>query len=221
MADDRSLDGLIVEAGIQGVAMPLTSAAVGGIFGVALWFTPAGRRFSPAARSRAVSAVVVAVGLFVVLGLLDVSPFSNSLYVGGYLLIAVLALLALRIALQAALLHEAHDSTGAKEQLRCADCDHVVPHTAFCSNCGVATRASPRTSRDQTGTAPVRRAGYTRVLGTVAVVNAAATAIAVVVSMLITPDPHPISAHPSVDGRRSGRRWRPTRATVPTTARSR
>ena len=39
VADDRSLEGLIVEAGIQGVAMPLVSAAVGGMFGVALWFS--------------------------------------------------------------------------------------------------------------------------------------------------------------------------------------
>ena len=46
VAEDRSLAGLIVEAGIQGVAMPLASVAVGGIFGVALWFTPAGQRFS-------------------------------------------------------------------------------------------------------------------------------------------------------------------------------
>jgi hypothetical protein len=195
VADDRSLEGLVVEAGIQGVAMPLTAAAVGGMFGAALWFT---RRPDSSHRQRGhvLVAVVVAVGLFVVLGLLDVSPFSNNLYVSGYLLIAGLALLALRIALQAALLHETHDTTGQKEQLRCADCDHVVPHTAVCSNCGVATRASPRTSRDQTGTAPVRRAGYTRVLGTGAVVNAAATAIAIVVSMLITPDPTPYKCPP-------------------------
>ena len=89
------------------------------------------------------AAVLVAIGLFVGLGLLDVSPFSNSLYLGGYLLIAVLALLVLRIALQAALLYEAHDDPGPDEQLPCADCDHVVPRMAFCPNCGVATRAGP------------------------------------------------------------------------------
>ncbi len=35
----RPLDGLLVEAGIRGIAMPLTAAAVGGLIGTALWFT--------------------------------------------------------------------------------------------------------------------------------------------------------------------------------------
>ena len=187
--------------------MPLASAAVGGMFGVALWYSrPADA--SHRQRGAVLAAVVVAIGLFVGFGLLDVSPFPNSLYVGGYLLIAALALLALRIALQAALLYEAHDDAGQDGQLRCADCDHVVPHMAFCPNCGVATRASSRASRttrrveraqgegvdgstdvvDASGTAaPVRRTSYIRVLGTTGAGVAVAAAIAVVVSMLITP----------------------------------
>ena len=125
---------------------------------------PARRRFAPAARlpRPSLAAVLVAIGLFVASGLLDVSPFSNNLYLGGYLLIAVLALLALRIALQAALLHEAHDDPGPDGQLPCADCDHVVPRMAFCPNCGVATRARvPDGSRTAQ---PVRRSTYARVL---------------------------------------------------------
>ncbi len=184
VADERSLEGLIVEAAIQGVAMPLISAAVGGIFGVALWFSrPANasrwhRAFVPAA-------VLVVITLFVGLGLLDVSPFSDSLYVAGYLLIAVMAVLALRIALQAALLHEAHDSTGPNEQRHCASCDHVVPNTAFCPTCGVATRA-----------APVRRTSFTRVLGTLGAGVGVAAAIAVVVSMKMTPGVAPYKCPP-------------------------
>ncbi len=241
VADDRSLDGLIVEAGIQGVAMPLMSVAVGGIVGAALWFSrPADA--SHWQRGPVLVAVLLVIGLFVGLGLLDVSPIPDSLYVGGYLLIAGLALLALRIALQAALLHEAHDGTGQNEQLRCADCDHVIPYMAFCPKCGVATRASSRTSRtarrveraqgegvdgstdvaDESGTAaPVRRTSYTSVLGTVGAGVAVAAAIAVVVSMLITPGVAPYKCPPIVDGRRSGRRSRLTRASVPTTAHSR
>ena len=216
VADGRSFEGLIVEAGIQGVAMPLASAAVGGMFGVALWYSwPADA--SHRQRGAVLAAVVVAIGLFVGFGLLDVSPFPNSLYVAGYLLIAALALLGLRVALQAALLHEAHDGAGQDGQLRCADCDHVVPHMAFCPNCGVATRASSRASRtarrveraqgegvdgstdvvDASGTAaPVRRTSYIRVLGTTGAGVAVAAAIAVVVSMLITPGVAPYKCPP-------------------------
>ena len=35
--------GLLVQAGIQGVALPLTAAAMGGLVGAALWFEPARR----------------------------------------------------------------------------------------------------------------------------------------------------------------------------------
>ena len=93
VADGRSLDGILVEAGIQGAAMPLASAAVGGALGIALW-----------SRVRTgVPVVLCALVLFTGFGLLDVSPFSNTWYVAGYLLIAVLALFGLRITIQAAL----------------------------------------------------------------------------------------------------------------------
>jgi hypothetical protein len=193
VADDRSLDGLVVEAGIQGVAMPLASAAVGGMFGVAVWFS---RRADASHRHLrpAFTAVVVAVVLFVGFGLLDISPFPNSVYVGGYLLIAALALLALRIAIQAALLHEVHDGTTQDEQLRCADCDHVIPHMTFCPNCGVAIHASSRASRIERMVEPAP--SYTRTLGTTGAGIAIAAAIAVVVSILITPGVAPYRCPP-------------------------
>lgn len=96
VADGRSLDGILVEAGIQGAAMPLASAAVGGAFGIVLWFT-GGRAL--------VAVVLCALVLFTGFGLLDVSPFSNTWYVAGYLVISVLAMIGLRIAIQAALLY--------------------------------------------------------------------------------------------------------------------
>lgn len=188
VAEDRSLGGLIVEAGIQGVAMPLASVAVGGIFGVALWFTPPAkvsqRRRGPVPAAVS-AAVLVAIGLFVASGLLDVSPFSNNLYLGGYLLIAVLALLVLRIALQAALLYEAHDDPGPDGQLSCPDCDHVVPWMAFCPDCGLATRARvPDGSRTAQ---PVRRSTHARVLLTAVAGVGVAALVAVGVTVLITP----------------------------------
>jgi hypothetical protein len=184
VARERSLGGLIVEAGIQGVAMPLASVAVGGIFGVALWFT---RPANASHRKRGpVFAAALVVGvLFVASGLLDISPFPNSLYLGGYLLIAVLALLALRIALQAALLYEAHDDPRLDEQLPCAECDHVVPWMAFCPNCGLATRARVPGSSQTAG--PARRGSHARVLLTLGAGVGVVALVAVGVSMLISP----------------------------------
>ncbi len=198
VAENRSLAGLIAEAGIQGIAMPLASVAVGGIFGVALWFTPAANASQPrrGPMPTVSAAVLFAIGLFVGFGLLDVSPFSNSLYLGGYLLFAVLALLALRIAIQAALLYEAHDDKSLEEQWHCADCDRVVPRMAFCPNCGVAYLAGSRTSRNArrvdgfpgSYTAePVRRSADARVLLTMGAGVGVAAVVAVGVSVLITP----------------------------------
>ncbi len=106
VADGRSLDGILVEAGIQGAAMPLASVAVGGAFGIALWFT-GGRA--------AVAVVLCALVLFTGFGLLDVSPFSNTWYVAGYLVISVLAMLGLRVAIQAAVRSESLRATTVPE----------------------------------------------------------------------------------------------------------
>jgi rRNA maturation endonuclease Nob1 len=58
-----------------------------------------------------------------------------------------LALLALRIGLHLALLHEAHDEIHSDQPILCPHCGHVVPDMAFCPACGAATHASSRSSR--------------------------------------------------------------------------
>jgi hypothetical protein len=58
----------------------------------------------------------------------------------------VFALLALRVVLQAALLREEHEP-GSGAPVLCPNCDQLVPDMAFCSNCGIATNASSRSSR--------------------------------------------------------------------------
>ena len=63
-------------------------------------------------------------------------------------MIAALALLAVRIAVHLALLHEAREEMRAALIL-CGECGHVVPDMAFCPNCGTATRASSRSSRKE------------------------------------------------------------------------
>jgi hypothetical protein len=208
-AQDRAVSGLLAEAGIQGVAMPLTAAAAGGLVGAALWFTrPAGIDRRPAVVLLVASFLVV-LGLFVVLGLSEVAAFANGLHFGLHVLVAVVALLALRIGLQVALLHEAHDEMNPGAQVLCPHCDHVVPDTAFCPNCGVATRAASRTARATSRTAedvgvptarpgyavpagtyaavPVRHTTHTRLLTALGAGAAVAAAAAVTVSVLATP----------------------------------
>jgi hypothetical protein len=208
-AQDQPVSELLAEAGIQGVAVPLTAAAAGGLVGVALWFTrPAGMDRRPAVVLLAASFAVV-LGLYVALGLMEVAAFTSGLHFGVHLLVAVFALLALRIGLQAALLHEAHDEMNPGAQVLCPQCDHVVPDTAFCPNCGVATRAASRTARATRRTAadvgiraarpgyavptgsytavPVRHTSHTRLLTALGAGAAVASAAAVTVSVLATP----------------------------------
>lgn len=91
---ERSVGALLVEAGIQGVAVPLMAAAVGGMVGAALG---AGRRRIGTATGSA----VVAVLLYACLGVMEVAPLPQGLHVGVHLALAVLALLAVRIVIQA------------------------------------------------------------------------------------------------------------------------
>ena len=66
---------------------------------------------------------------------------------GLYVLITMLALLVLRIVLQAALLHEVQGDMSPDEPVLCTECQYVVPDMAFCAHCGMAANASSRSSR--------------------------------------------------------------------------
>ena len=146
----RPMDSLIVEAGIRGVAVPLTAAAAGGLIGAALWFTrPASKENQRPGLVRLllVSFAVAVLVVYLGLGLIDVAHFPQVLMLVLYLALALVALLLLRVGLHLALLHEAHDEIQSDEPLLCPHCGHVVPDMAFCPACGVATRASSRSSR--------------------------------------------------------------------------
>jgi hypothetical protein len=152
VARNRPMAGLMVEAGIRGIAVPLTAAAVGGLIGAALWFSrPANKAHQHPGyvRIAMVLFVVAVVAVYAGLGLIDVARVPQLLQLGLHLAVALLALLALRIGLHLALLHEAHDEIEADEPLLCPHCGHVVPDMAFCPACGVATRASSRLSRTE------------------------------------------------------------------------
>ncbi len=174
---DQSVASLLAEAIVEGVAWPLASLATGGIFGLALW-TP----LSGNASRRHRRAVLVAVGVVLVvvtaMGLVDIAPLTLRVYLALQLLIAISAVVALRIGIAGALLHEAHDDDGADGQLRCAECDHVVAHTPFCTDCGVALHAK---------SGDARAASYPGVLGPLVVALAAVVAAGVGTAVLITP----------------------------------
>ena len=160
VARDQPMVGLFVEAGIRGVTMPLTAAAAGGLIGAALWFTrPANKSHQHPGVVRLVLVLfaVVVLAMYAGLGLIDVARLPQLLHLGLHLAVTVVALLALRIGLHLALLHEAHDEIHVDEPLLCPHCGHVVPDMAFCPACGVATRASSRSSRTtRRQTRPVR-----------------------------------------------------------------
>lgn len=150
IAKSRPMEGLMVEAGIRGLAVPVTAAAVGGVVGTALWFT---RPRSKANQHRnyiraALTLIVVAVmAMYAALGLVDIARFPQFLQLAVHLAVAAIALLTLRVGLHLALLHEAHDEIRSDEPILCPHCGHVVPDMAFCPACGAATRASSRSSR--------------------------------------------------------------------------
>ncbi|AFM16484.1 hypothetical protein Mycch_1693 [Mycolicibacterium chubuense NBB4] len=141
---------LVVEAGIRGIAVPLIAAATGGLIGAALWFVrPESKKHQRPAVVRLVlvSFALAILLLAIALGMIDVSRSRQWLMLTLYLVVSAVAVLLLRLSLHLALLHEAHDEIAADEPVLCQHCGHVVPDMAFCPGCGVAARASSRSSR--------------------------------------------------------------------------
>ena len=148
--DGQSPIHLVIAGAIQGVAIPLTAAAVGGAIGATLWFTrrtDAGRRPRWYALTSPTPAVAFGVALYLGLGLLDFFAPPSNVETIVYALLAVLALYALRIVVHSTLLHERPDDAHPDDPVLCPQCEHVVPDLAFCARCGVAGHAASRTSR--------------------------------------------------------------------------
>lgn len=150
VAKARPMEGLMVEAGIRGIAVPITAASVGGLIGTALWFSRPSDRKQKGRNYVRLAIAVMGVGVIAMyagLGLVDVARVPQLWQLAVHLSIAAIALLALRVGLHLALLHEAHDEIREDEPMLCAECGHVVPDMAFCVACGAAMRASSRSSR--------------------------------------------------------------------------
>ena len=107
VADDRPANVLLVQAGVQGIASPLTAAAMGGLVGAALW---SGRR------NMLVCSVFTTVAIYAVLGISEVVPALEGMHLGAHLMVTVAALLALRIGLQYCLLDEGGDAVTAERR---------------------------------------------------------------------------------------------------------
>jgi hypothetical protein len=149
VAHDRPISSLLIEAGIQGLAVPLTAAAVGGMVGAALWFrrradAPEQHRWQrlPALLPESTVVLIVYLGW----GLIDIARLPQGAHLGLYVVMTIFALLALRVVLQAALLRGEHEA-GSGAPVLCPQCGLIVPDMAFCPNCGIATNASSRSSR--------------------------------------------------------------------------
>ena len=146
----QPMRGLMVEAVIRGITVPLTAACVGALVGTALWFSrPEHKRHEH--RTQLVLLLgllgVVALTIYIAIGLVDIARTSQLLQMAGHLLVAAVALLVLRVAMQLALLHEGHDEPHQDEAMLCVQCGHVVADLPFCAACGMAARASSRSSR--------------------------------------------------------------------------
>ncbi|CAN5839036.1 hypothetical protein BH09ACT7_BH09ACT7_10720 [soil metagenome] len=150
VGSERPITDFLITATIQGVAIPLTAAAVTGMVGTALWFRPRAdpdRRWLWYVFTTPAPAVFVGLVAYIGIGWLDVSQIPDGIAACLYTLIALGAVLALRFVLHSTLLHEVADDTAPDTAVLCPQCDHVVPDLAFCPNCGVAARAASRSSR--------------------------------------------------------------------------
>ena len=149
---------LLVESALYGVALPLTAAATGAMIGIVLWFRPSDRvREHPVLMRAVLLAFTVLVGaIYLTLWVIDASRLTKVSQLALHIVMTALALLALRIGVQLALLHESTDpATGAP--LLCSRCERVVPDMPFCPACGVAARAAPRASRTLRRESPPER----------------------------------------------------------------
>jgi hypothetical protein len=228
LTSNRTAGALLIEAAIEGVAVPLTAAATGGLVGAALWFTrredarPA--RQWPAPIPLMLSVAVV-LALYAGLGLVDVATWLPAVQAGLHLMIAAVAVLALRIGLHAALLREAQ-ADRADEVLLCAQCSHLVASTTFCPHCGIAVRASSLSSR-AARRAPASHTHYeviaptahhtspSRLLRILGVSLAPALVAVMGVAGLITPSPRPIHCPPHCGGPPLGTRSSPGGLALP------
>jgi hypothetical protein len=145
LLDAQSSWRMFADAITYGVIDPLTTAALGGLLGLALWFRPSGRHSRQARTVVTICTVLMAV-LYVGVWVIDALSLPHTVEVAVNLVQAGVALVTLRVAVQTVLLHETPDPANGDAVL-CVHCEKVVPDAPFCVSCGAAARASSRSSR--------------------------------------------------------------------------
>ncbi len=134
---------LFEEAYLYGIVDPLTAAAAGGAFGLALWFRPdrSGVPAAKPARAALWLLAALAAATYMAVYVVDARDFHRWVEIGINTVLTAISVLVVRLALQVALLHGEADPP-AGQSLACAHCGQLEPGLAFCPHCGVATRAS-------------------------------------------------------------------------------
>ena len=148
---NRPVKGLVVQAALTGVTVPVTAAAAGGLVGVWLWFRQRNID-SPVEHPHRVRVIlgllaVAALLAHAAVGTCDIIGLPQLWMLAIHTLMTVGILLALRAAMQLALLHEVTDPVREDEPILCVHCEMVVPDMPFCPACGVSAHASSKASR--------------------------------------------------------------------------
>jgi RsiW-degrading membrane proteinase PrsW (M82 family) len=140
-ARDSLLDALQ-----RGLCVPIINASLTGLIGGALWLQRGPIRRLPYHRAVVGLGTVLAVtvALRVGLGLVSVALVDPLWSFLAYGAVAIASLLWVRIALHYMLLTEAVE-VAIGPASACSHCRQVVPRMAFCPQCGIATRATPKT----------------------------------------------------------------------------
>jgi len=133
---DRPVLGLVFEAGINGVTLPLTGATTGGLVGIVLWYRNAAN-WCRARRMRwyLIALTFTTLGIFFIERTIDVSRAPEIPTLIVHLVLTTVALMALRLGLQLAILTESHDPEHRGPTL-CSQCEQSVAGMVFCSDCG-------------------------------------------------------------------------------------
>jgi len=131
----------------RGILIPVLHTSTTGVIAAAIWLQR-GRVRSLGRHhwlTRVSAAAIVCLALQVGLATLDITSSSAVVTVSAYAVVAAVLVLAIRVALHHMLLAEAVDFTVGPD-MPCSHCSRIVPRMAFCPNCGIATRATPKTA---------------------------------------------------------------------------
>lgn len=137
------LDNMI-DVAIRGLLVPIICASATGLIGAAIWLLKGRKRPDVHHRLASLPAVaIIAAVAQMVLGIAGIALRRPWELLIVYLIITGALLLLVRWALHSMLLAEAVE-VEIGPPFPCSHCHHIVPRMAFCPNCGIATRATPK-----------------------------------------------------------------------------